>query len=198
MVGDDDICYESADEVALNEALVSQLNTMMDQDPSEVPGFSAALLETVSRGEELCNYNGQHVEKRPDLVFRRQGRLPAGTRREYCGIFVECKIVDRQHSMKGYCGKGVERFVRGDYAWAMSLAMMIGYARDGYTLPRQLNAHLDTRRERYNIKHDARRRDSQTGPAPVYITLHERTWRYPSQEEVPGDIELAHLWLEAT
>ena len=196
VLSEDDICADTADEISLNRALIRELNRMMNDEPSEVPGFSAALLETVSRGEELANYDGRHVEKRPDLVFRRPGHLPAGIKRQYCGMFVECKIVDKRHTMKQYCGEGISRFVRGDYAWAMSQGMLLGYARDDYALPRQLDAHLHTRTTQYKMKCRPRRRDHDDSASPVYVTVHDRTWRYPTQEAPPGDIELSHLWLK--
>jgi hypothetical protein len=40
----------SASEVAFTTQLVKELNRMMDADPPEVEGFSAALLETIPKG----------------------------------------------------------------------------------------------------------------------------------------------------
>jgi len=33
-----------------------------------------------------------------------------------------------------YCDKGIIRFVRGDYAWAMRDALMVGYVTEGYSI----------------------------------------------------------------
>ena len=51
------------------------------------------------------------------------------------GLTVECKPVDARHGPgTDYCDRGIQRFVDGDYAWAMQEAIMIGYIRDGRTI----------------------------------------------------------------
>lgn len=176
----------TADEKDFTEALVSELNRMMNVE--DVPGFSASWLETVPRGGELRSFDGRHVEKRPDMVFRRQGVLKNVAHREYCGLFVECKIVDASHTMYDYCFKGVSRFVKGEYAWAVNLAMMLGYSRDSYSLPDHLNRHIEKLGHRYETR-------GLCSPEEPYVTIHDRTWQHVSGE-LPGEITLRHLWVQ--
>jgi hypothetical protein len=174
----------SAIEIDFTKRLVLELNRLLNTE--EVPGFSARWLETIPRGGELCSFDGSHVEKRPDMVFRRQG-VSAAMHREYCGLFVECKIVDATRTMDEYCGKGVIRFVAGQYAWAMRNAMMLGYARDSYSLPAHLNRHL----EKFGARYGTREMCSLAEP---FSTKHARSWSYPTGGS-PGDIVLRHLWV---
>lgn len=178
----------AADEIHFTEHLVTELNSMLDS--FEVPGFSAAWLETIPKGGELRSFNGTHIEKRPDMVFRRQGVHPGVKNRQYCGLFVECKIVDATRTMDDYCGDGISRFVKGEYAWAMTIGMLLGYARDAYELPRQLDKHLKQLGARYQTIGPCQR----TGTA-IYSTVHDRIWRYPSGGK-PGKITLRHLWIK--
>ena len=98
-----------------------------------VPGFDDELIRTITR-PEVRNYNGKHVAKRPDMVVELVD-IPDRVRPSQYGIFIECKPVDAKHSLVShYCKLGIRRFVRGDYAWAMTQAMMIGYV-DSAGLP---------------------------------------------------------------
>ena len=99
-----------------------------------------------------------------------------------------------------YCGKGLKRFVIGEYAWAMPQAMMLAYVRKtSQTLPESLQEHLSRngKPDEY-LLHD--------GPAPcelsrvrnqprLHYTLHGRDWVYPKTKTPPGDIKVYHLWL---
>lgn len=173
-----------ANEIEFTAGLVLELNRLLNTE--EVPGFSARWLETIPRGGELSSFDGAHVEKRPDMVFRRQG-VSAVMHREYCGLFVECKIVDMTRTMDEYCGQGVLRFVKGQYAWAMRSGMLLGYARDSYSLPAHLNRHL----EKFGARYDTQEMCNSAEP---FSTRHARPWIYKTGES-PGDIVLRHLWV---
>src|ERR1035441_3170555 len=78
----------------------------------------------------------------PDLLVDFIGLPPRAMNSQH-GLFIECKPVDADHTVGAhYCDKGIIRFVRGDYAWAMQSAMMIGYARAGYTIIPKLSDAL--------------------------------------------------------
>jgi hypothetical protein len=91
-----------------------------------VDGFDDELIKTITR-PEVRSYDGTHVSKRPDIMVEIEGR-PEGIRPSQDGVFIECKPVDANHPLSAhYCDKGIRRFICGDYAWAMTEAMMIGY-----------------------------------------------------------------------
>jgi hypothetical protein len=187
----------TATEVTFTRHLVDTLNTMLNAEVAEVDGFSASIFETIDRGCELCSYDNTHVEKKPDMVVRLAGKRPGISHRAYYGLFVECKIADKNHTMTSYCGDGLIRFVQGQYAWAMGSAIMIGYARHGYILPTQLHTHISELGSRYHtLGGPVLRSDIPPHAGDVYLTRHHRPWVYPSGGS-PGTIEIAHIWLPA-
>jgi hypothetical protein len=182
-------------EKKLNQALVDELSRMLDESPAPVQGFQSTTFETVARGQEMVNYNGRQLEKRPDIVFRRCGRAPEGIERQHHALFVECKIIDPKRTMSYYCLQGVDRFRCGQYAWSVSTGMMVAYVRDNYRLPDTLRDYLlhpkFGRRHRTMSGPDLR----DQPPAPdVWVTVHHRRWKY-SEGHSPGTITLHHIWL---
>jgi hypothetical protein len=183
-------------EVDLTVRLVAELDSLMSDESSPVPGFDPDTFETPIRGGEVEDYRGTHLEKRPDLVFRRAGSNP-GVCRRFCGLFVECKMVDERRTMARYCADGVARFVKGEYAWAVTYAMMLGYARDGYSLPRDVERHF--RRRGAGNSYGLRRRIllRRGNGSEVWDSHHERTWLYVHPHVgMPGPITIMHLWLK--
>lgn len=185
--------FANAGETAITDALVFELNAMLDEDPPLIPVFSALNLESVIKGNELCSYNKAHIEKRPDMLFRPRGQRPPGVQRLYCGLFVECKIVSESRTMIDYCGDGLKRFLNGEYAWAMPFGMMLGYARDSYKIADQFVRHLRLY-PRYDLIGDVAL-DPETGE-DVYVSVHARNWVHTTGE-APGDIRLLHFWYGA-
>lgn len=185
----------SADEKYFTEQLVFALDALLSDPKSPVDGFDGDLCEMPIRGGELRNYDDQHVEKRPDLVVRRAGKTEYA--KQFCGLFVECKLVDRTHPVGLYCSSGIDRFVQGDYAWALPLAMMIAYAGASYTLPATLEKHF----VRKGITNDyGMVRKTLTSPSSgsqLWESEHRRSWFYPKHRGGgrPGNIKLRHLWL---
>ena len=112
-----------------------------------VAGFDSDVFASVHREPKVRNFNGSHPDKMPDLFVDFIDR-PAGVMNSQHGLFIECKPVDRKHPAgSAYCDEGLIRFVRGDYAWAMQSAMMVGYARDGYSLVPKLSEALASKRK---------------------------------------------------
>ncbi len=96
-------------------------------DSGQVEGFDSTLISKGTREEKIRNFNGEHLDKMPDMVFGIIGRHVF--MRTQDGIFVECKPIDASHTAGvHYCDKGIIRFVRGDYAWCLVSALMVGYA----------------------------------------------------------------------
>jgi hypothetical protein len=186
-------------------AITNKLEDVLRNDllnRGSVGGFDRNFFSLVTRGSEVENYNGEKISKKPDLVFHLQRENALWDLRQDA-LIAECKPVDRDHSLSAnYCGVGtdrvgVERFVIGDYAWAMHEAMMIGYVRDGF----QIHPHLA------KSLADPQRHKSlgdPTVPEPVpsgcegkealYRTRHLRRfpWKETGQSATP--IMLYHSW----
>lgn len=171
-----------------------------------IEGFDTGFFGRVTRGSETVNYSGAKISKKPDLVFhlRREHRTDWDQRQD--AIFAECKPVDKEHRLNDhYCavGKktsGIERFVIGDYAWAMQQAIMIGYVRGGFRLrPHLIEALADPKRHRELgcpstltwVPGDETAANSSHG---FCATIHQRSfsWRENGQQASP--IELYHSW----
>lgn len=184
------------DEVQLNELIRMELNDLLDEDPSPVPAYTSERFETVERDSEYPDYTGQLLKKKPDLRFRYVGRKRPGVlRREQHALFVECKIVDstdRKHDMEFYTQHGLARFIRGDYAWAMPSAMMIGYVRDGSScVPVELTNHLRDCKSRRAYR--LRALPIRCARGQAYESRHRRRFRVAKLS--PGDIVITHIWL---
>ena len=174
--------------VMLQDALEELLNA------GSLEGFSAAFFVPPVRGQELDDYSGCHLEKRPDLTFLRHSAVPS-TRHN--GLFYECKLLGRGRKLKDYIENGVARFEDGRYAWAMPHAGMLAYLGDAaYT--GNAEKELDKCWKSYvppalHAPVGAVVTDETSSPL-VAVTLHPRTFLLPSGRS-PGDVELWHLWL---
>lgn len=166
------------DEDEVTAVLTAILNGIR-ADTSRIPAFNS-LFAMVVRDARQVTFDGRHLHERPDLVFRLADELD-----EYVGWFVECKIVDAKHRQGLYWSNGITRFIDGDYAWAMSTALMIAYAGEGYTLPDRLSS----------IAGSAPTSCQEYPDVAMWQTRHDRTWCYPGTMRTAGPITLHHLWL---
>jgi hypothetical protein len=184
---------ESIDEVKITQALETELSSMMEDAKEPVPGFTSDVFETIVRGNELCDFKKEFLEKRPDLVLRRKKRPRRGMDFRYFGLFIECKVVDAQRTMTRYVLQGLARFVEGVYAWAVPVAMMVAYVDrgGGYGLPKTLDGYL-RRHGKDEHKSEILLRDEAPLPA-VYSTTHARSFSY-LEGGAPGPIRVDHLW----
>lgn len=163
---------------------------------SAVPAFTSDVFD-VTRGAEFESYDGSHLQNKPDMHVAIRRNIPR-ILRSADGLFVECKPVDAGHSMVGdYCDNGIRRFVSGEYAWAMSIGYMVGYAMAGYTLPGRLNDAIKARKKILKVI-------SQVEPCPdntargyaqrPHITIHKRGFRFPVTNAKATAITIRHLW----
>jgi hypothetical protein len=185
---------ETAAEPELTVTLQMMLNHLLDDDTEPVPGFSANEFEIVERGAESVNYNGTRLEKRPDLRFRLHSPAPRIRDRTHYGIFVECKIVDNKHPVRRYVMEGVQRFIDGDYAWAMPHGMMVAYMRDTNANLNEVVALLNNAGSLYAVT-EVELSTLPAESAPTLRSVHSRSWRYLASPNPPGPIELVHVWL---
>jgi hypothetical protein len=211
------LIIEKAFRVAWNHLVKNQnefsinLNTDIEDNISErlqqiieklrtdksIKGFTPRIFETVTRGQNLRNYDGKRRNMQPDIVFRFSD-CRDGVNSLQDGIFVECKPIDEKHTIgKTYCNDGLMRFVKGDYAWAMPCGMMVGYVRDNsYNIPENLTPALKKQKysRLYTVKPFTTKCPMSKKEPYVYITEHQRKWKYIGGGE-PGNIVIRHLWL---
>ena len=164
-----------------------------------VAGFDTDVFAAVHREPKVRNFNGSHPDKMPDIFVDFIDR-PAAVMNSQHGLFIECKPVDRKHPAgSAYCDEGLIRFVRGDYAWAMQGAMMVGYAREGYTLIPKLSEALASNRKEpipTSFGPESCPRTRATAYAEqVAISKHQRTFNYVEDGLPAGVVVIRHLWL---
>ena len=190
-----DLLY--ADEDAVTEALYEVLYDEVF-DKNTVDGFNRELFRMGTRESKVRNYDGTELDKMPDLLVGMVDR-PRNVKNTQDWLFIECKPVDADHSVGvHYCDKGIIRFVRGEYAWAMTSALMIGYVRNGYSITPKLTKALQKREKQIS---------TITLPCPcqlskagknnevVHISQHSRTFSYIQTRQLAPAITLRHLWL---
>lgn len=188
------ICKAKEDEIT--EQLQMILGELHAADTEVVPGY--ALFNTPDRDSKLRSYDGKHLDRQPDLTFRPLRGFISATNTALAGIFVECKPIDSVHPVPStYCKEGLIRFVRGDYAWAVDHALMVGYVRNICVLPDGLAPCIDDDLTRQEY----RSQSSLIALTPtilgdvVYQSTHERDFLLASAHEAAGSIILHHLWL---
>jgi len=163
-----------------------------------VKGFDRQVLCSVTREPKIRNYDYKHLDKMPDLFIRLVGR-PISLRNSQDGLFIECKPVDTKHAVRAhYCKKGLIRFIRGDYAWAMTNGMMVGYVGRGYTISKLVNALKTPPKGISSITPPRRCRLSKAGAnsEAAYCTEHTRRFKYRETGQTAPPITIRHLWLK--
>jgi hypothetical protein len=163
-----------------------------------VDGFDRELFTTVTRETKLRTFDGRSLDKMPDLLVGLVGR-DSFRPRSQDWLFIECKPVDVDHAVgTHYCDKGLIRFVKGEYAWAMQEAMMVGYAREGYTIALKLEEALRKRGDNIPTvgypRTCPRSKTTQFSEA-VQISTHGRTFHYVETGTAAPPIIIRHLWL---
>lgn len=166
-----------------------------------VLGFSRRTFDRVVRHTQTANFDLSKLAKSPDLWFKlRHDDEPRPVLATHDGLFVECKPVDADHAAGGsYCQDGLIRFVRGDYAWAMPEAMMIGYARAHRTVLGHLVPAMSDPSRLATLK-------TEVLPSPVaqsersdraetlFWSRHRRGFPWPSGKGPATEIVIYHSW----
>lgn len=165
-----------------------------------VDGFNKEIFIVGTRGAELRNFDGSKRDLKPDLLVGFINR-PSVVYPTQDWLFIECKPVDTDHTVGAhYCDKGLIRFVRGDYAWAMQSAMMVGYVREGYSLITKLPEALSSNRREpipTSLGPESCPRTRATAFAEqVAVSKHLRTFNYVENNSPAGEIVIRHLWLK--
>lgn len=183
--------------------LQEELNVLRNECPSgsprQAPGFTNSVFAVVTRSSSYLSYDAKHLNKSPDLVIRfKTMRRATDTALElYDALFVECKPLGKRNPLGDYGTKGIQRFINGEYAWAMPHALMIGYVKNAKRLPDDLDLltapTAGKRHRRYGTVGIAFPCKFSPG---IHVTRHKRPWKY-STGKLPGEIQLRHLWLLA-
>lgn len=165
-----------------------------------VEGFNRDVFTSIHREPKICNFNRMHPDKMPDMFVDFVDR-PAGVMNTQHGLFIECKPVDRKHPTgSNYCDDGLIRFIRGDYAWTMQSAMMVGYARAGYSLlPKLSTALASPRKEPIPTAFGPEfcpRTAATVFSEQVAVSKHQRTFSYIENQTSADAIVIRHLWLK--
>jgi hypothetical protein len=193
----------AAGEDQVTAALRSTIESNLRQS-GEVRGFSKRTFEFTVRQGQWQNYNGTVLTKAPDLFFklRDDENQRAGVLSEFDGLFIEAKPVDSTHPAGSkYCDDGLIRFVRGDYAWAMQEAMMLGYARDGRTIAGHLIPAM-TEEARKTSLATIQLPEECLAPAAaacpeaeaIHISQHCRDFQWSHGKGQASEITIYHLW----
>ncbi|MFC1962774.1 hypothetical protein ACFLWB_02110 [Chloroflexota bacterium] len=163
-----------------------------------VDGFDRQLFTFVMRESKVRNYDGANLDKMPDLIIGLSDRLNV-FRRSQDGLFIECKPVDPGHSAGvHYCDKGIIRFVHGEYAWAMTSALMIGYVRNGYNISSKLVKALEEHGREVTtiaLPRPCQRSNPGKHNEVVHVSRHSRTFSYIETGQRAPAITIRHLWL---
>lgn len=168
-------------------------------DSEEVEGFTHDYFMPSVREAKWENFDGTRRDLMPDLLIGMIGRPKAGIPWQDW-LFIECKPVGRKHPAgSAYCDEGLIRFVRGDYAWAMTSALMVGYTHQDYSITPKLYDALKARStEIPTISHPqpCRRSKPTAISEATYLSKHGRTFNYIQTGAAAPPITIRHLWLK--
>lgn len=193
------IDFSTASEEDISSAIVTTFDYLWTHKRIELEALSRSFypIPTYDGKTAGVDYRSAAFNKRPDFAFTRQYTEP-GVSALHERFFVEAKLITPQKSMGLYCGQGLERFVSGKYAWAVSHALMLGYVRDtDQALPGTLRDHFSRNRKKveYGVKGDPKPFALSRFTDRMHMTKHSRSWTYPDLMTSPGDIDIYHLWL---
>ena len=187
---DEPATVASGDEPEVTALMQARLIRLIQED-----SLWRQLVLWVARGTESINFDGTHLEKRPDLSI-----VLSGADRRF-PLVAEAKILDATASktVRLYCENGIRRFVEGEYAWGNREAFMIGYVRDGSSINRALKGFL-SRASGLNPRNYLLEQlpvSVGSGSADLEFTRHGRNFIYGNQQPPndPGAISIWHLWL---
>ena len=161
-------------------------------EDGSVDGFTKLIFQDVIR-PEVKNFDGRKVSKRPDMLVKLVDR--GNVKPTQDGVFVECKLMDASaESKRLYCDHGITRFTAGDYAWAMTEAMMVAYSREKKRPSLALADAFEKRKDK--VLPVGKLKDCPESPAKpaVAISVHRRA--FPLDGRKAQNITLRHLWLQ--
>lgn len=169
-----------------------------------VTGFDHRSFHPPTRQGEIANHDMTKMAKKPDLCFRLQhddiesrAVLP-----EFDALFVECKPVDTNHPVGAkYCNDGLNRFVNGEYAWAMQEGLMLAYVRDGKTIAKDLLPAIQVEKRMKSLcviqipqPLEVDGRSANCRAQPIHVSKHRRDFEWKDGKGPATDITVYHFW----
>lgn len=201
------IPLDDADETPINRLLRDELEKLRTDPSRPIPQFNDEVFQCITESEGLPDCTGKPFDEntgKPDFMIR-PIKPPAGVARSGTyGMYVECKIIERGHKSRtvaSYCREGILRFVKGDYAWVMSSAMMVAYLRRSKaSAPHSLAKYLmESTAEDFEVETYPQLNPLRTNQNPphAYQSKHRRSTALVGHLKRPiGPIEITHLWFE--
>lgn len=168
-----------------------------------IPGFDDTLMEAIVPHAGTTNHDGTQLKNEPDILFKLRAPVGARVLHSDYAIFVECKPVDKKHPVgKRYCDDGLIRFVKGDYAWAMKDALMIGFSRHKRTIASHLIPALEekNRRKALGIATFAPALKKTAGGKAIvgmeslHVSTHRRDFEWLWNKGPACPIRVYHSW----
>ncbi len=164
-----------------------------------VEGFDRQVFTTGTRGAELQNFDGTRRDMKPDVLVgfigRPEVRVPTQD-----WLFIECKPVGPKRDVtRHYCRKGIVRFIKGEYAWTMTEALMVGYASAGFELKTTLKEALKQGEAEFRVEsplRECRHTERTLFNNDVCVSCHRRGFPYVETGVSAPAITLRHLWLK--
>jgi hypothetical protein len=188
---------------ANEDSITRQLQWIMENrllGSNEVPGFDSRRFKNILRAPEVTNVDGKHPAKKPDMVLFLLKRDSLAVIKSHDGVFAECKPVDNEHAVTvHYCDSGINRFVNGDYAWAMQEGLMIAYVRGGRTIESHLVPALAVAARNSALGAPGHPKlfagsHSATNAEALRETFHCRSFVWPEGFGKACDIRIVHSW----
>lgn len=192
--------------IAREDEVTAALRSVIENDlrhTGAVRGFSRRTYETVIRQGQVANYELTRYAKTPDLCFKlRNDEEEPPVLSEHDALFVECKPVDDSHPVGSkYCDDGLFRFVKGDYAWAMEEGLMLGYARHGRTIEKNLIPYIQDS-ARFGALQILAMPALVKNPGAtavqraeaLYVSRHRRGFPWIANKGAATDIFVYHSW----
>lgn len=182
-------------ELQLNADLAIEMDALRRQ--GKIPQFNTDVFETPVPDAPTRDYTGEHISTRPDITIRLRDLRPLVADPTLDAIFLECKRLRQAENLGLYFKSGMKRFLDGAYAWAVQQAIMVGYVETDQELPHDLETRLmrNGKDAEMQLVLDARSRPVRpSGKRYLAYTRHQRKWEHLNKD-VPGDIELLHVWL---
>ncbi|WP_284180166.1 hypothetical protein [Rhabdaerophilum sp. SD176] len=180
----------TGDEAEVTSILVARLNSMIEEDQ-----LWRQLVSSVVRGAESLNYNGTHLEKRPDLSIHLSGRATRFP------LTAEAKIIDATRGEHLYCSQGLVRFLDGQYGWGGREAFMIAYVRDGTKISARLQPYLAQAAYAASYAVQTGLTAHPVNGCDAAQSKHGRSFLYTHTSPPannPGIITVWHLWFDAS
>lgn len=170
--------------------------------PNAIPGFDEQMFDAVIRHPGVTDYTGTRLKVEPDLCFKLKPSHGLRVLPTEYAIFTECKPVDADHPAGSRCcDAGLNRFVNGDYAWAMQDALMVGYTRHR-TIPKHLTPALRNTERRRQLKVTklplSISGKSIKGGEALHMSVHSRGFPWSWNKGSATEIRVYHSWHECT